>query len=199
MVNKSQYILLIVLLQIFFVSCQEQLTANEYLQFVSDPENGLRKDQNVQGFELSVMYQPVDYSIAREIESGVEVSDYNSKKESLGNSESFQFRIKLTEGGNILRYNQNNNLNENTRINHFSFLAKDDFSIITKTDTVACNLCHYSRNYNLTPTVDLSLLFDELTKDSNWQLVYKDTQFGLGTVKFVIKKEDINNIPSLKV
>lgn len=199
MVNNNTYILLIVLLQILFVSCQKQLTAEEYVKWVTNPENGLRKDQKVQDFEISVMYQPQDYIIAKENVTNMNIKNYESKKKSLGNSENFQIRIKLSHGGNILRYKQNNLLNETTRINHFSFSAKNDFSIITNEDTMACKLCHYSRNYNLTPTVDLSLLFDELDKKSDWQLIYKDKQFGLGTVKFLFKEEKISNIPLLKV
>ena len=64
---------------------------------------------------------------------------------------------------------------------------------------MSCKLSHYSRNYNLTPTVDVTLMFGELDKNSDWRIIYKDTQFGLGTVKFIIRKEDINNIPLLKL
>ena len=199
MVNKVQYILLLVLMPLVSISCQNELEAQEYLTWMSDPENGLRKDASVGDFELSLMYQPTNYLIAKEISVNNNFDGYENKKETLGEVNNFQFRIKLKNGDHILRYHQNNSINENTRINYFSFLVKDDFKLESKTDTINCKLAHFSRNYNISPTVDLTLMFGELNKSSDWRIIYKDTQFGLGTVKFTIKEEDINNIPSLKV
>ena len=193
MVNKSQYILLIVLLQIIFVSCQNQLTADEYLQYVSDPENGLRKDQNVQGFELSIMYEPTEYLMAKKQDN----SGLEKRVAELNEFEHFQFRIKLKSGKNILMYNETQETNEVTRINHFGFQAKNDFMIISAEDTNYCVLSHYSRNYNLTPTIDLTLAFNKIDKNTDWQLVYSDKQFNLGRIKFLFKKEDITDLPIL--
>lgn len=198
--NKIIYILFVVFFQATFISCQKQLDAKDYIKYVSNPENGLRKDQLIGDFELSLMYQPVEYAIAKQIDLGKLPADFEKEKDKYkGSSDNFQFRIKLLSGGNILRYKQNQEFNENTRINHFSFLVKEDFKILTSSDTFPCKLSHYSRNYNLTPTVDLTLVFEELDKNTDWQIVYNDKQFGLGTVKFILKEKDITNIPLLKV
>jgi len=196
MVNRIKYISFSIVLFLTLISCQNQLNAKDYILWFSNPENGLRKDQFVKKFELSLMYQSSEFTKAKQIT----INNYQSNlKSNLNKTEIFQFRIKLLKGSNILRLNQNEILNESTRINHYSFKAKNDFLIITKNDTLRCQLCHFSRNYNLTPTIDLTLVFDELDKESDWKIIYKDSQFGIGTVKFLIKNKDIKSIPVLKV
>ena len=70
--------------------------------------------------------------------------------------------------------------------------------IVNGKDTLACQLAHYSRNYNLTPTVDLSLAFDPVDKTKDFTLVYSDTQFNIGKVKFKFREDDFRELPALK-
>lgn len=175
----------------FLYSCAKPLTAEEYAAYVSNPENGLRKDQTLGDFELSVMYEPTNYLLAKRNDSEVTKEEYEQ-------FEHFQFRIKLSGGGDILMYKETQLQNEVTRINHFGFNAQRDFQIITSADTNQCKMVHFSRNYNLSPTIDLSLVFDPIPKDNDWQLVYNDKQFNLGKIKFLFKADDLNDLPELK-
>lgn len=183
-------IFLIGVLVIGLVSCQKELTLEEYSAYISNPDNGLRINQTVSGFELSAMYEPANYFSARQ-NSDLTVEEASAY-------EHIQFRIKLLQGGNILLYKETQHQNEVTRINHFGFMAQDDFVIYTGSDTNRCKMVHFSRNYNLSPTVDLSLAFDAIPKTNDWQLVYNDKQFNLGRVKFLFKSEDLTDIPALK-
>ncbi|MBI3136215.1 MAG: hypothetical protein HYZ14_16190 [Bacteroidetes bacterium] len=176
------------------VSCTKQLSPEDYGRFVSDPENGLRKDQAVGDMEISVMYEPVEYMLSKE--SGF--AENTTRKEELANYEHFQFRLKLTGGGNILQYNQTELNNETSRVYHYSFDSRRDFVLIAGTDTVPCKLAHYSRNYNLSPTLDLSLAFEKVSHEVDWQFIFTDDQFGLGRVKFLFKQADIEEFPELK-
>ena len=180
-------------------SCSNELERAEFVSYVTNPKNGLRNDQNIGDFEISVMYEPVDYIIEREFRNDISKESVTDRKKELAEFEHFQFRIKLTKGGNILRYNENIYQNETSRINHFSFDAKRDFKIVSGNDTTYCRLAHYSRNYNLTPTIDLSLTFDKIEKTRNLQLVYQDQQFDIGKVKFMFKKEAFEDLPDLKL
>ena len=193
LVNRSMLIG-ILLLGLFGFSCKKELNKEEYSAYVSDPENGLRKDQTVGGFELSAMYEPADLIIAKR-----DIKDAKEWKSEYETFEHFQFRIKLKEGGNILMYHETAQKNEVSRINHFSFEAKEDFMILSGQDTSKCKLAIYSRNYNLQPTIDLTLTFDKIEKKSDWQLIYSDQQFDIGKVKFLFRQEDLNNIPDLKL
>lgn len=171
------------------LACQKELTKEEYAAYIANPENGLRKDQSINDFELSVKYEPASYVVSQQ--EGLTLKE-------VAQFEHFQFRIKLTKEGNILLFKETPFQNEVTRINHFGFSAKNDFSIRTGKDTIPCQLAHYSRNYNLSPTIDLSLAFDAIPKENDWQLIYKDQQFNLGTVKFHFDAEDLQNVPALK-
>ncbi|MBD3638025.1 MAG: hypothetical protein HUJ25_11790 [Crocinitomicaceae bacterium] len=185
--------LYIALIGMLLLSCTKQLNEKEYAQYVSNPENGLRKDQVVGDFELSAMYEPVEYILSLE-----QPGDIETRRNELNEYEHFQFRIKLNTGGNILMHNETSEHNEVTRINHFSFMCHQDFMIISDADTSKCVGAIYSRNYNLTPTIDLSLAFNQLEKDENWQLIYTDQQFNLGRTKFLFKKEYLSDLPEFK-
>ena len=190
-VNK--YIFLILSLAFINFSCEKELNAEEYAQFVSDPESGLRKDVQINGFELSVMYEPADYLIGKQ-----NISMDDSLVSNIRMYEHFQFRIRLIKGGDILLYNETVEQNEVTRINHFGFDAKNDFMLVSGIDTNYCKLAHFSRNYNLSPTVDLTLAFDKIEIKEDWQLIYEDNQFNLGRSKFLFDKNDLTDLPSLK-
>ncbi len=187
--NNVKWILISFLSVLLITSCVKKLNSEEYTSFVSNPDNGLRKDQVFGDFELSALYEPYQYVVAND-------RDFATKEE-YERYEHFQFRIKLNKGGNILLYKETQIQNEVTRINHFGFSAQTDFKIFTDNDTVPCKLVHYSRNYNLSPTIDLSLVFDAIPKDTDWQLVYEDQQFGLGRMKFLFKQENLENLPEL--
>lgn len=190
MLVKYSFYIIVSYLLLLIASCEKQLTNEEYAVYVTDPENGLRINETVNDFDLSVMYEPSEYFAAK--------SEAQFTVEEVATFEHFQFRIKLIEGGNILLYKENQNINEVTRINHFGFTVKEDFFIVAGQDTLNCKLAHYSRNYNLSPTIDLSLTFDAIPKTNDWQFVYDDQQFNLGRVKFLFKSEDLSDLPALK-
>ncbi len=181
--------ILIFLVFIALTSCQKELTAEEYLAYVNNPENGLKKEKEIGDFKIGVKYEPTQFLLSKQ---------ENVEEDELSNYEHFQFRMKLKRGGDILLYKESNDMNEVTRINHFGFEAKNDFFIVSNSDTTNCIISHFSRNYNLNPTIDLTLAFNAIDKKNDWQFVYNDHQFNIGTVKFVFKKEDLSNLPILK-
>ncbi len=194
MAVRRGYILLISVV-LFLTGCSQALDHKAYMAYVSNPENGLVKTRTVGDFEVSVRYEPADFIIAGEQEKGSVDSEFKSSAHEF---EHFQFRIKLKQGGNILNYKSTSMINQNSRINHFSFNARQDFKIISGGKAYPCKLTYYSRNYNLTPTVDISLVFDRIPLADDWQLVYTDQQFDLGRIKFLLKQNHLADLPTLK-
>ena len=66
------------------MSCKKELESRDYLTWMSDPENGLRKDVVIGNFELSVMYQSTDYLLAREMTTTDNFNNVEKKKSYLG-------------------------------------------------------------------------------------------------------------------
>ena len=188
-----------ILISLVFFSCSSVLEREDYVNFILNPDNGLIKKQTVENIEISVMYEPTDFIIQREFDLLDDETLISERKKELEDYLHFQFRLKLEKGGNILAFNQDEKYNESTRVSHFSFNSKNDFKIVSEMDTVACQIAHYSRNYNLSPTIDLSIVFDRLPTDQDWQFIYKDAQYGIGTTKFLFSKSDLQTIPTLKL
>lgn len=190
---QGNSIILFLGIALLLLSCKKELESEEYAKYVTNPENGLRKDRTVKKFKISAMYEPADYILSQS-------NDENDQEwgNELIKFEHFQFKIELLEGGNILNYQETPLSNEASRISYFSFLVKDNFKIVAENDTISCKIAHYSRNYNLSPTIDLSLTFEKLDKTVDWQLIYNDTQYNLGIVKFLFKQDDLLDVPALK-
>ncbi len=179
----------------FFSACTKNLSPDEYKAYVINPAHGLIKQADIGDFNLSLLYEPADYIIATE--DGV--NDIVSRREALNDYEHFQFRIKLKSGTDILNHLTTSSQNAASRINHFSYHVHQDFILVSGQDTNRCKMVHYSRNYNLTPTVDLSLVFDKKENQKDWQLIYTDQAFNLGKVKFLLKQNDLADLPTLKL
>lgn len=187
---------MLVIVSMLNSSCKKTLTPAEYDQFIHDPDNGLRKTEIIGDYEVSALYETSEYIHSRE--SNISSRSPTDRQSDLDKYEHFQFRIKHIPGGNILESNQDEFNNMNSRIQHYSFEAQNDFFLVNGNDTLPCKLSHYSRNYNLTPTVDLSLTFDKTDPQHDLKLIYADNQFNLGKIKFVFHREDIENAPNVE-
>lgn len=179
-------------------SCEKSLEQKDYAAYVTNPENGLKKTQVIGDFEISALYEPVDFILSKEF-SLEDKQGIEQRRTELASFEHFQFRIKLLEGGNILNHDETMSCNESSRVNHFSFEATGDFMLIAGGDTLPCKLAHYSRNYNLTPTIDLTLSFPKANETNDLKLIYTDSQFSIGKVKFLFERERIEDTPALKI
>jgi hypothetical protein len=87
------------------------------------------------------------------------------------------------------------------RLYYYSFSFADDIKLIQGNDTLACNLFHFERDYDLGKEKRFLLGFEskEKSDNKNDKILYIDSKaLGLAIIKIQIKKGDLENIPEVK-
>jgi hypothetical protein len=85
---------------------------------------------------------------------------------------------------------------------YFGSLVDADLLLVIGADTLPCALAHFERTYGAAPFNELVVSFIDDSPEpyrDDLHFIYNDRAFGLGPVEFVIRKEDLQQLPSLKL
>lgn len=186
------------------MSCDKNnLAPNNYVKWIEDKSNGIKKIKELKPLRLELQYKPIDYLVLRNKEdrqtNANQTANIRSEYEGL---QYYQFKIGLvSQSQDLLHFRIKNNNEYSERIEYFSFYVCDDIRLIDGNDTLRSVICHFERTYGLVPYVNLSLAFevDNSKEIRDKILIYNDQLFGIGPVKIRIKSSDINSIPTLKI
>jgi hypothetical protein len=88
------------------------------------------------------------------------------------------------------------------RLEYLTSNVQNDISLIEGTDTIPCGLCHYERNYGLSPYANIVLGFKKASGKNEKQdriFVYDDQIWGVGKIMLKISNSDIDNVPFMKL
>lgn len=182
---------------IFIVSCsKKELTPSQFLLWLADKDNGLVKEEVVEGVRYIVSYKPSEYEIAKSIVD----RDSNIKRKSGVNHHSFVIRMEPEDGKTqVLTINTRNKEEPYQRINYYLSQAQHDIKLIEGNDTMHAVACIYERYYNISPVQNLVIGFSGKNKphDNDLILQVEDRAIGTGILRFRFRKEILNNIPNL--
>jgi len=180
----------------------EQLTPKEYVQWLQDKDNGIKKEKNIDDITFSLQYKPAEYIVCME-EKKDQISDSLLKKqqEEFSDMEYYDLTIALSEGqGELLKHDLTSITQYDERVQYFAFDMQQDIKLIEDGDTIPCSLYHFERTYDVAPYSKFLLGF---VKGKNAEpkeriLTFYDKVFNKGLIKFTYTDEDFNNIPKLK-
>ncbi len=178
------------------------LSAKEYVEFVRSTESGLVVHQDIEDIRFSTIYKPYEYIMLTERTSdGMSQEDIDKGISGLEGMQYFNFRIKsLKPGVDLLKLNWDGSQEQYfQKGDYLTFAIQQDFKLIDGNDTLACQMCHFARNYNVAPTLDFVLGFSSKEDISDKELIYSDQLFGLGKIRFKIEKKDIHELPRLEI
>lgn len=181
---------------------EQSLGAQEFVEFVVDEDNGLRKEKEINGIRYAVQYQPQEFLQAQK---SINKASYTSPDQGQGEEEALQYflmRIEALNGASDPIKVGTKGLNEYyERVEYLSFQVANDLKVVEGNDTLACRLAHLERTYNLSPYINLVLAFD---KSQNTQgthtekiFVYNDRIFNAGQLLFRFDSRAIKNLPKL--
>lgn len=184
---------------------RESMIKEEYLEWVRDPENGLYREEEIDGLTFSVFYKPLDYVILQELaSSGVAIDSFASYKKQYEGLQYFTLTIKSSQDADLLKHAITSERNYYQRIDYCSFRMQNDLQLVQGSDTLACKLFHYERTYQVAPYTNFILAFEDnstpntsLVHDKT--LVFHDQAFGRGIVKLKLKANDLNKVPKLVI
>lgn len=178
------------------------LSTQDYIAWVRDVDNGLKKEKTIDDLLFSVQYKPYEYIVClEEKKEALQDSLVKKKTEELSNMQYYDFKISLTEGsGELLKHQITSPQQYDQRINYFAFGMQKDIQLVEGTDTLPCSLYHFERTYDIAPSSTCLLGFPVNTKKSSTEktlLVY-DRTFNKGLLKFTFFTDALKKQPKLK-
>lgn len=168
---------IIILICVSMYSCSGVSQA-EYVRWVENEENGIRKEKTIGDFTFNIQYCPADYL---KIKQGNRDKNINSIAQDEELDFSFIFRIVRPA--------------DLTDRSVFQLINEFNFSLIQGEDTDRSVLALYENNFNISPIESFTVVFDSKPKNCDFRFVYDGLALGTGPVMFTFKQEDINRIP----
>ena len=178
-----------------------QLPSNNFIAWVREPTNGLRKEHRVNEFTFSMFQKPSQY-LALIDSRGEILSDSILKQREMEYSEMEYYDLIISVDslqGEILKYNLSSKNDYEARIKYCAFEMQKDISMVNDGDTLPCSIFHFERAYDVTPRCTFLLAFDAkgIKKDKPRTIVYEDNLFKNGIIKFHYTVNDISVLPKL--
>lgn len=185
-------------------SCRSNmLNAPEYIHFITDSLNGLRKTVNHDRVFLTAQFQPIDYLCLLEMAGNIHKMQLNNLREKYEGLVHFKVSIGSTDHETDPLKLIKNSMAYEDAIIYFSFDIKSDFCLVSNGDTLPCVIHHFDRSYGLRPIIELVLGFprnemENLKEDMPVKLCFYDRLYGSGYNEFVFLKKDLIDLPILK-
>lgn len=206
--RKTIYILLLLVITSACNTVPESLPVTEYIKWVENPKNQLKKEKTIGDYAYKVFYKPAEYIALREAVNKGDQNNtqaINKRIQDITGFYQFNFDIVSADGKtSALKQNTTNEQEFGARINYFVSHAQQDFKLVQGTDTLACISYHFERTYDITPNNTILLGF-EIPKNENEdkrediQLIFKNRLFNSGDIKFQFSEKTLNNIPRLNL
>lgn len=187
-------------------SCGEPptLLPSNYVQWVKNPENGLRQSKIIKELEFTAQYKPLDFIVAQEERTNTLSKELlQHRKKELGKDYLYyNFRIKNTKGQlSPVGSGAYSEGQYQRRLAYFTFDMQRDLHLLHGQDTLPCTLFQFVRSYDVAPYVEFALGFKKETQtvlNQDITFVFEDPLLGIGTVKLLFDASNFKNIPTIK-
>lgn len=177
------------------------LNHKEYVEYIKS-ENDLKIKKEISDYNYILTLEPGNYNAIKNLSLNADIEV--KKKAILESDEFIYFNLKvksLDKGNPVLDPSKLDIQEYNNRLHYYHAIAQNDIKLIVDNDSLKCLNYLFENPYNLSDEVNMLLAFNVSTKNlkSDLQLVYNDRLFNNGLIKFLYKKQTINNLPKLKI
>ncbi len=191
----SSFYILIVSLLIVLSSCSSSLSKEEFMSWMQDEKNGLKKSKTVGHLNFSLQYRTHLYDCILKGEK------YEPIKED-DPLELYTFQLELDKKGiDVVDYlTQKKGLAKPQILEYFSSHFERDIYMKIGEDKKAPLFCQFERSFDLKGHRLFVLAFklSEEEKKEDRLVVFDSQLLGVGKIKLRIRQLDITNIPELK-
>jgi hypothetical protein len=183
-------------------SCRRSARVSEYVTYINDSRNGLKKAVVIDGWEYDFLYRPNEY-VALVENNGIARREALEKRNGdLKGTVSFNISLKRKDNSvSPLRYEVTSIEQYNDRLTYYLTSASKDIRLIYGTDTLAPSNYIFENNYNLTPQQTMVLAFNlpkgEVKPTKDMRISITDRVFKNGIINAEYPIATLNQIPSL--
>jgi hypothetical protein len=172
----------------------------DYVSWMRNPENGIRKEKQIEEIIYSVQYKTPDYIACIEADNKDSISPAKVTDDGTETIHYFDFKMTLENyEGEFLKHKLNSPAQYDSRVKYLAFGIEKDISLVEGGDTIPCTICHFERAYDVAPEATLLLGFVSKKKYlKKKEFIFHDKLFGKGIVKFTFTKDEMKSIPKLR-
>lgn len=183
-------------------SCKKDLNSADYVRYITNTANGLRKTTEVGGLKFTLQYRPYDYILLMENLGHPNPQEMDKRKKDLAGTAWFSIILsRVDQKETPLRYGVASLDEYNARLDYYLNEAKKDVWLKYGEITIRPTSYLFENNYNLTPDLTMIVGFmlpaGERAPDKAMQLSYNDPVFRSGIVKASFPVTSIKDIPNL--
>lgn len=186
---------------VFVTGCRpvEFEIEQQLIDFVRDPDNGLRQTQESNGITITVTYKPTDLLVSQELrnrtldESGLLA--LRQKYEPY-----YYFLVSLSEGDKEALNTLKGMENYSDLVQTMSFRMGDYVTLTTNAaDTIPLADYILNRTFNMSAATDLLFVFSRQRAEGKEWVQFNLNEFGLntGNHRFRFLKKDLDQIPQI--
>lgn len=174
----------------------------EYVYYMESSESGMRQEKTIEDIQIIVQYKTAAYIAVKE-EKKVEKKSVKEIISKLKGMQYYTIKYSLSHSeADIMKYQLASESDYYERLNYMSFGMQQDVFVVQGKDTLPCVLFNHVRNYGISPYTEIVLGFEEKESGEKYKesktLVIEDKAFGLGYMKFLFAKNNLNDLPELK-
>jgi hypothetical protein len=179
--NNMRIILLIGILCI--AGCKHLTSEQRYINYINDPENKITQQIKIGDVQATVKWLPPQY---RKLKNSNEISDLIS--ESSNDFYFFDVRFDKPRGDKPGK----------EKIAYLNFDMQNDFVLLSGVDSIMPAICQKIEN-GISGSYQYILAFEKASGETeDFLMLYSDKSFGIGSIAFVYRQDDISKIPELK-
>lgn len=145
------------------------------LDFINDPDNKIVQSLQIRNTKVIAKVLPYDYRSM-------------SQKDTDPDDHYTYFNVKIEA---------NREKPSKEKLLYLDFDIQNDFLLLRGHDSIPAVICQRIVN-GKADSYEYLLAFDNEHSKEDFTLFYKDKSFGIGTIAFVYKQEDLLKIPALK-
>ena len=182
---------------IFFTGCKYQLSEEELIKYINDPENGLVQIKEVNQVKYEIIYKPASLLLHKDNSINND-SMLKRKKEEY---EKYQyFVLSLSAAGEDVLYGGSGgfqNFSEN--LQKFSFALNQYVQMQTSAGDALYLADYYMPNlYGMAKSTQILLAFEKPKKETEeLEIIIEELGLGTGRQKFIFRRDDIEAVPEL--
>lgn len=208
--KQKQLIKVLILAVVIFagaIAClaKTKLKPVDYINWVSNPQNGLVKNTVIGNYSFSLQYRPMDMMLLKDIKDIKKIDKKQFKAQRKEYVGLYYFVLQITPlNTNVFPGLKENFKDKNVferEIEYFSFGMQQDVKLVQGKDTLVCVSFTHERVFKHAPYYTFLIAFEEKEdkKPTDQTFLYIDRLLGVDTLRFSIKAQAISNIPKLKI
>ncbi len=190
---KLYSILFLVFLCTSCSNVPDELTLNEYIEYINNPENGLILSQEIDDMRFTCSFQPPVLINALMKKRGLQRVGVSSDL-------SFKVKIEMMDNSDVIKKDVSQSGQYFYRLQYFNTDMSKDFKILSKNDSLSCKLLNYEYFEGITPYLIVNISMPKPNDKNNESIIlfYNDKLWDKGLMKFTFNQEILSTLPRIK-